>query len=92
VVSAVPDRADGMNDMPRRQPISQSDFGAAGLAAMERAAFGNKLGPGRAMDRAVHATAAEQRRVRGVDDGVNAQARDVGDNDFQPRRADLARG
>jgi hypothetical protein len=44
------------------------------------------------MNRAVDATTAEQRRVRGVDDGVNAQARDVGDDDFQPRCADLARG
>jgi hypothetical protein len=59
---------------------------------MERAAFGKKLRSGRAMNRAVDATTAEQRRVRGVDDGVNAQARDVGDDDFQPRCADLARG
>jgi hypothetical protein len=61
-----------MNHMPRRQPISQGDFGAAGLAAMERAAFGEKLGAGGAMDRAVDATAAKQGRVRSVDDGVNA--------------------
>ena len=58
------------------------DFGAAGLAAMERAAFGQQLGPGRAMDRAIHPATAEQRGVRGVDDGVNAQGRDVGDDDF----------
>ena len=43
------------------------------------------------MDRPIHATTAEQRRIRGVDDGINAQGRDVGDDDFQPRRADLAR-
>ena len=59
---------------------------------MERAAFGQQFGPGRAMDRAIDAATAEQRSVRGVDDGVNAQGRDVGDDDFQPRRADLARG
>ena len=61
-----------MNDMARRQAIPLGNFGAAGLAAMERAAFGKKLRSGRAMDRAVHATTAEQRIVRGVDDGVNA--------------------
>ena len=44
------------------------------------------------MDRAVNAATPKQCVIRGVDDGVNAQARDVGDNDFQPRRADLARG
>ena len=69
---AVPDRTHGMNHMPRRQPIRQSDFGAAGLAAMQRAAFGEKLRAGRAMDRAIDATTPEQGRVRRVDDGVNA--------------------
>ena len=44
------------------------------------------------MDRAIYAATAQQRRVRGVDDGVNAQGRNVGDDDFEPRRADLARG
>ena len=58
---------------------------------MERAAFGQQFGPGRAMDRAIDAATAEQRSIRRVDDGVNAQRGDVGDDDFQPRRAELAR-
>ena len=44
------------------------------------------------MDRPIDAAPAEQGRIRGVDDGVNAQCRDVGNDDFQPRLADLARG
>ena len=68
----MPDRADGMDHMPRWQPIRQSDFGIAGLAAMERAAFGKKFGPGCAMDRTIDAPAAEQRGIGGVDNGVNA--------------------
>ena len=44
------------------------------------------------MDRAVNATPAEERRVGGVDDGVNAQCRDVGNDDFKPRGTNLARG
>ena len=44
------------------------------------------------MDGAIHAATAEQGLIRGVDDGVNAQGGDVGNNDFQPRRADLASG
>ena len=91
-VAAMPDRADGVNHMPRRQPITLGDLGVAGLAAMQRAAFGQQFRPGRAMDRAIDAAAAEQRGVRRVDDGVNAQRRDVGNDDFQPRRAELARG
>jgi hypothetical protein len=59
---------------------------------MERAAFGYQFRPRAAMDRTIDTTAAEQGVIRGVDDGVNAQARDVGDDDFQPRRADLALG
>jgi len=43
------------------------------------------------MDRTVHAAAAEQRTVRGVDDGVNAERCNIGDGDFEPRRTDLAR-
>ena len=43
------------------------------------------------MNGAIDATATEQRRIGGVDDGVNAQCGDVGNNDFQPRLADLAR-
>jgi hypothetical protein len=49
---------------------------------MERAAFGKKFGPGRAMDRPIDAATAEQRRVRRVDDSVNAQACDVGDDNL----------
>ena len=59
-VATMPDRTDGMNHMPRRQPISVGDLGAAGLAAMECAAFGKKFGPGRAMDRPIDAATAEQ--------------------------------
>jgi hypothetical protein len=36
------------------------------------------------MDRPIDTAAAEQRGVGGVDDGVNAQGRDVGDEDFEP--------
>jgi hypothetical protein len=88
---AVPDRTDGMNHMSRRQPIGLGDFGVTGLAATEGATLGEKLRPGRAMDCTIDAATAEQRRVRGVDDGVNAERCDVGDDDFESRRADLAR-
>ena len=59
-VATLPDRADDMNHMPRRQPISVGDLGAAGLAAIQGAAFQEKFGPGRAMDRPIDAATAEQ--------------------------------
>jgi hypothetical protein len=72
VTAAVPYRPDGMNDMPRRQAIAFGDFGVAGVAAVQRVAFGEQLRPGRAVDGAIDAAAAQQRAIRGVDDRVNA--------------------
>ena len=92
LAAAAPDRTDRMDHMPRRQPITPGDFGIAGFAAVERAAFGQQLGPGSIMDRAINAAPAKERRIGRVDDGVNAQCRDVSDNDFEPRGADKARG
>mgnify|MGYP003693735643 CR=1 FL=1 len=43
------------------------------------------------MDRAIDAAPPSSDEFGGVDDGVNAQRGDVGNNDFQPRLADLAR-
>ncbi len=91
-VAAMPDRSDGMNHMLGRQPISFGDLGVAGGTTMQCAAFGKQFGAGGTMDSAIDAAAAEQRRIGGVDDGVNAQCRDIGNDDFQPRRADPARG
>jgi hypothetical protein len=61
-----------MNHMPRRKFVALGDPGVAGLASTERAAFGEQLGSCRAMDCAIDTAAAQQRRVGGVDDGVNA--------------------
>ena len=44
------------------------------------------------MDCTIDAATPEQRRIRRVHDRVNVERRDVGDDDFQPRRAELARG
>ena len=85
--TAAPDRPDGMNHVPGGQSISRGNFGPARLAATERATFIEEVGTGGPMDRTVDAPASEQGRICGVDDGVNAQSRDVGDEDFQPGRS-----
>jgi hypothetical protein len=90
-ITTVPDRPDGMDHVPCWQEISFGDFGVARLAAVERAAFGQQLRPGCIMDRAIDAAPTKERRICRVDDGVNAQRGDVGNDDFQPRLADLAR-
>ena len=38
--TALPDRANGMDDMARRQSVTLGDLGLARFAAAERAAFG----------------------------------------------------
>ena len=73
------------------KPIAFGDLGFAGLAAVEHPAFGQKFWPGGSMDRTIDAAPAQQRRIGRVDDGVNAQCGDVGNDDFQPRLADPAR-
>jgi hypothetical protein len=39
------------------------------------------------MNRAIDPAAAQQRRISGVDDGVNAKRCNISDDDFQPRVA-----
>ena len=43
------------------------------------------------MNRAIDAATAQERGIGSVDDGVNAEGGDVGNDDFQPALADLAR-
>jgi len=58
--AAMPDRADGMDHVFGRQPVPACDLRIAGVAAAERTAFVQQLGPGGAVDGAVNATATQQ--------------------------------
>jgi hypothetical protein len=89
LAAAMPDRPDGVDHMAGAEPISSGDPGVAGRAAAQCAALRKQFRPGRAMDGSVDAAAAKQRRIGGVDDGVDIQRRDVGDDDVQRRRADV---
>jgi hypothetical protein len=89
--SGIPDRPDCVDYVSRRQPVTSRYLCPTGRAAAKRAAFGDKLRAGRAMNCPIDSAATQQRAIRRVDDDVNAQRRDVGDDDFQPRRAELAR-
>src|SRR4051812_39430313 len=76
--SVLPDRPDGVDDMPGRQAIALGDLRVAGLAAVERAALSDKLRSGGTMDRAIDPAATEQRGVGGIDDGIDFERDDVG--------------
>ena len=83
----IPHRSNRVDHMSGLETIPFGDLGIAGLAAVQHAAFKNKLGPRGPMNRAIDPTAAQQRRIGGVDDGVNAKRCNIGDDDFQPRVA-----
>src|SRR6185295_3321358 len=84
--TAVPHRADRVNHVPGGQAVALGELGVTDLAATERTAFREKVGAGGAVDRAVNASASEQARVRGVDDRVHRELRDVAANRAQVRR------
>src|SRR4051794_10594815 len=75
--AAVPDWADGVDDVTCRQVSGPCRLRVARLAAPEPAAFLQDGGAAGAMDRSVDPAAAEQARVRGVDDRVDVLLRDV---------------
>jgi hypothetical protein len=87
--AAMPNRADSVHDMPSRQQVTASDFGRTRIAAAECSAFGEQFRTRRTMDGAIDASAAKQRPVRRIDDGIDVERRDIGNADFKPGRADF---
>src|SRR4051812_672916 len=73
------------------EPVAPGDHGVAGLATVKRPAFGQEFRACRPMDRPIDTAPAKQRRIGRVDDGVNAQRGDVGNDDVQSRLPDPAR-
>ena len=89
--TAVPNWSDRVDHVSCREPVTLGDLGVTSLAAVKHPARGDKVRPRSAMNRAIDAAPTKERRIRGVDDGVNAQGGDVGNDDLEPRLADLAR-
>src|SRR5262245_61077408 len=75
-----------MDDVPGLQTIAAGNLGLARGAASERAALREQLRPRRTMDRPVDSATAEQRRIGGVDDGVDVEGGDVGFKDLDTVR------
>ncbi len=73
MLAAAPGGADGVDDEFRRQVVAYGDFGIARGAAAEGAAFFEKFWAGGIVNCAVNASAAQQRGVGSVDDGVDVE-------------------
>ena len=74
-----------MNNVARGQAIAAGDPGVSGCAATKRFTFAFEFGTGRAMDRAVDATTAEQRSIGGVNDGIDVEPGNVANGDRKAR-------
>jgi hypothetical protein len=60
LMTAAPDRTDGMDHMPRRQPIGPGDLGITRVTSTEGATFRQQFRSGRAVNCTVDATSAKQ--------------------------------
>lgn len=72
--------------MPREEPVAPGDLGITGRTPVERPALSDQFWPRCAMDRAVNTATAKQRFIRCVDDRIDAQRRDIRNDDFESRR------
>ena len=70
-------RADSVDHVARGEKEAAGDLGVASLAAAERAARVVEIAAGSAVDRAIDAAAAEERRVGGIHNGIDIEARNV---------------
>ena len=82
-LTAVPDRADGVDHILAGQPVSLGDLGIAGLAAAERPALGQQLWPRRAMDASIHTATTQQRFICRIDDGIHFHFCNIIANNFK---------
>src|SRR4051812_2543699 len=82
MMAATPYRPDSVDHMSGGKLVPAGDLGFAGRTSSQRAALSEQLRASGAMDGAIDASAAEQRRVGGIDDGVHLAGGDVAfDND-----------
>src|SRR5512133_218237 len=78
LLPAVPDRAHRMDDEAGRHAMAAGQLRLSRRAAPQAPAFLQQARSRRAVDGPVHAAAAQQVAVRGVDDGVHGEGGDVG--------------
>jgi hypothetical protein len=79
VITVTPARADGVDDVSRRQATGAGGHRRTGRAArVALAQLAHDAGTTGVMDRAVNTTSTSQPLIGCVDDGVDPQCRDVG--------------
>jgi hypothetical protein len=71
LMAAMPDRADGVYDPPGRKLIRSGYACFARWTTAQRATLFQQCRPGSTMNRAIHATTAQQAAIGSVDDGID---------------------
>jgi hypothetical protein len=66
-----------MDDELGGEPVPFGELGFTGLAAAQESAFVDQVWTSGAMYRPIDATATQQGGIRGVDDGVHREGRNV---------------
>src|SRR6185436_6787216 len=84
--ATAPHRAYGMNHVASREPVSLGSHCFAGWASGKQFELCHELRSGGVVNRAVHATAATERAVGGVDDCVDFERRNVSVDDLDHER------
>jgi hypothetical protein len=75
---ALPNWAYGVNDPTCLEAIGARNSSLSGLASAQSAAFFLEIGAGCVVNRAINATPAEKRAIRGIYNRIDVQGRDVG--------------
>src|SRR5262249_19790296 len=86
--SALPDRADGVNDEAGLQAKAGGEHCVTGSATADLPAGLEQLPPGGPVNRPIHTTATEKPAVRRVDDGVHVEGGDVCLDDLDHAQVD----
>jgi hypothetical protein len=77
IVAAAPHRPDSMDNPPRREAITTSNFSLARRTAVQGTAYRQEFRPRCSMNRAIHSPAAQQRRIGRVHNCVHVLRRDI---------------
>src|SRR3954451_17182623 len=81
--AAAPDRANRVDDITRGKIVAAGDARLPRRASAECTTFGQQTWPCGSMDCPIHTAAPQERRIGGVDNGINGQCRDVAFDDLQ---------
>jgi hypothetical protein len=77
IIPTLPDWPNGMDDVLSRQLVATGKTSFPGRTAAQCPALVEKFWSGSVVDRSIYSSAAEQRRISRIDDGIHSQLGDI---------------